>query len=170
MPQFNTEFLGSLVFWSAVSFVSLLVILYRYGLPTILDILEQRERQIRDDLARAEQARTEAEARLAEYEGRLKQARTETEAILEEARRLAQRQSDDSQRRAEQQTAVMLREAQEEIRREQGRLREALRAETVALVMAVAEKVLARRLTAADDQRLIDETLAATQAEWSERL
>lgn len=169
MPQFDTSFLSSLVFWSAVSFVILLAILYKYGLPPILELLEEREQRIKTDLERAEQARKEAEARLADYERRLKQAQAEAQTILEEARLQAQRQAEESQKRTEQQATAMIRDAQEEMARERGRLRDELRAETVGLVMAVAEQILARRLTAEDDRRLIDEALAAAQAEWSPR-
>ena len=169
MPQFETEFFGSLIFWSILSFGFLFFFLYKFGLPPVMAMLEQRAGKIREDLDRAEQARREAEARLADYEARLKQARAEVAAMLEEARREAQRQSEESQRRTEQQAAVMLREAQDELARERARLRDELRAETAGLVMAVAERLLSRRLTGDDDRRLIEETLAAAQAEWSPR-
>jgi len=169
MPQFDTSFFSSLTFWSVVSFTILMAGLYKIGLPPILDMLAQRERKIKDDLDRADEARREAEARLADYERRLKQAQTEAHAILEEARRQAQRQLDESQKRAEQQATAMVRDAQDEMAREQGRLRDELRAETVGLVMAVAEQILSRRLTAEDDRRLIDEALAAAQSGWSRR-
>jgi F-type H+-transporting ATPase subunit b len=166
MPQFDFSFFSSLAFWSVVSFSILLVILYKFGLPTIVEVLEVRERQIKNDLDRAEQARTEAEAKLAEYAEQLRQARSEAAAIIEEARRLAQRQVDDSHQRAEQQTATMIKDAREEIAREQAQLRESLRAETAALVMAATEKVLARRLTSEDDHRLIQESLDVVESQW----
>lgn len=169
MPQFDFSFLSSLVFWSVISFGILLAILYKFGLPTIVELLEERERQIKGDLSRAEEARKEAEARLADYERRLKQAQTEAQAILEEARRQAQRQLDESQKRAEQQATAMVRDAQEEMARERGRLRDELRAETIGLVMAVTEQILSRRLTVEDDRRLIEEALTAAQAGWSQR-
>ncbi len=169
MPQFDFSFLSALVFWSVISFGILLAILYKYGLPTILELLEERERRIKDDLSRAEEARKEAEAKLADYERRLKQAHVEVQAILEEARRQAQRQADESQKRAEQQAASMVRDAQEEMARERSRLRDELRAETVGLVMLVTEQILSRRLTAEDDRRWIEEALAAAQSDWSQR-
>lgn len=169
MPQFDTSFFSSLIFWSAISFVILLVILYKVGLPPILELLEERERRIKADLDRADQARRDAEARLAEYERRLKQAQGEARAILEEARLQAQRLAEESQKRTEQQAATMIRNAQEEMARESARLRDELRAETIGLVMAVAERILSRRLTSEDDRRLIEEALTAAQAEWARR-
>ena len=169
MPQFDTSFFSSLIFWSAISFVILLVILYKVGLPPILELLEERERRIKADLDRADQARRDAETRLAEYERRLKQAQGEARAILEEARLQAQRLAEESQKRTEQQAATMIRNAQEEMVRESARLRDELRAETIGLVMAVAERILSRRLTSEDDRRLIEEALTAAQAEWARR-
>jgi len=45
MPQFDTQFFSSLLFWEWVSFGILLLILYKYAFPWILENLDARERK-----------------------------------------------------------------------------------------------------------------------------
>src|SRR5215831_15307690 len=68
MPQFETDFFSSLIFWEVVSFAILLFVLYKIAFPRLLSLLEEREKKIRDSLDQAERHRAEAEQRLKEYE------------------------------------------------------------------------------------------------------
>ena len=43
MPQFESHFFSSLIFWEIVSFGILFFLLYKYAFPGILGILEERE-------------------------------------------------------------------------------------------------------------------------------
>ena len=40
MPQFESHFFSSLIFWEVLSFGVLLFLLYKYAFPGILSILE----------------------------------------------------------------------------------------------------------------------------------
>ncbi|MFO0698514.1 MAG: ATP synthase F0 subunit B [Nitrospira sp.] len=86
MPQFESHFFSSLIFWEVVSFGILLFILYKYAFPGILSILEEREKKIKDSLDQAERHRSDAESRLKEYEAKLSAAGKEAEAILAAAK------------------------------------------------------------------------------------
>ena len=81
MPQFDSHFFSSLIFWELVSFGILLWVLSKFALPPILEALEIRERKIRESIDQAEQNRTAAEQRLQEYEAKLQGATQEAEAI-----------------------------------------------------------------------------------------
>ena len=48
MPQFDTHFFSSLIFWEIISFAVLLFILWKYAFPPILQTLDERERRIRE--------------------------------------------------------------------------------------------------------------------------
>ena len=67
MPQFDTHFFSSLIFWEIVSFAVLLFILAKYAFPPILQTLDERERKIRENIESAERRSAEAERRMAEY-------------------------------------------------------------------------------------------------------
>ena len=78
------------MFWSAVSFGTLLFLLKRYAFPAITEMLDARERTIAQNLAKAEQARKDAEQLLAEYQAKLKTAQQEATAMLDQARKQGQ--------------------------------------------------------------------------------
>jgi len=159
MPQFDTRFLSSLLFWSVVSFGILLALLYRYAFPAILDILETREKRIRDSIEQAEQMRKEAEQLLAEYRSKLAAAQQEAHAILEQARQRAQQSLEENEKRLDLETEKMLEEARREIEREHLRAVKELREHVVDLVLQVTEKILQRSITDQDHIRLVQETL-----------
>lgn len=160
MPQFDTSFLGSLVFWSVVSFGILLALLYKYALPPILDILETRERHIRDSIEQADRMKKEAEQLLSDYRSKLAAAQQEAHAILEQARQRAQQSLEENERRLERETKKMLEEAKQEIEQERLKALNELREHVVDLVLQVTEKILQRNITDQDHRRLVEETIA----------
>ena len=68
MPQFESHFFSSLIFWEVLSFAILFFVLYKFAFPGILSVLEEREKKIKDSLDQAERHRSEAEWKLKEYE------------------------------------------------------------------------------------------------------
>ena len=159
MPQFDVQFFSSLLFWSVISFGILLFLMKRYALPPILEMLEAREKKIRDSLNQAEHAKQEAEQRLAQYEAKLKSVHEEARAILEEARKQAQEQLDENGKRVKQETQRMLAEARSEIERQQREALLEVQRMAVDLSLLAAEKILARNLKDADHHRLVEEAV-----------
>ena len=77
-----------LVFWTAVTFIFLLVILRKFAWNPILGAVSDREEGIKSALSSAENARKEMENLTADNERILKEARAERQAMLKEAREL----------------------------------------------------------------------------------
>ena len=159
MPQFDTHFLSPLLFWSIVSFGILLYLLKRFALPGILEMLEIREKKIKDSLDQAERLKQEAEQLLSQYEAKLKSVQEQGRSILESARKQAQQQLEENERRIEQETQRMLADARSEIQRDQQHALQEIQRTAVELTLLAAEKVLARSLTDADQRRLVDEAI-----------
>ena len=44
MPQFESHFFSSLIFWEVLSFAILFFVLYKYAFPGILSALVEREK------------------------------------------------------------------------------------------------------------------------------
>ncbi|MFZ5863391.1 MAG: F0F1 ATP synthase subunit B [Nitrospirota bacterium] len=159
MPQFDTHFLTPLLFWSAVSFAILLFLLKRYAFPAITEMLDARERTIAQNLAKAEQARKDAEKLLAEYQTKLKAAQQEATAMLDQARKQGQQLAEETQRRVKEETDRTLAASRDELARERLRLSKELREQAVDLVLAATERVIRRNLTDADSKRLVKEAV-----------
>ncbi|MDH4082419.1 MAG: F0F1 ATP synthase subunit B [Nitrospira sp.] len=161
MPQFESHFFSSLIFWEIVSFGILLFILYKYAFPGLLSVLEEREKKIKDSLEQAEHHRSEAERRLKEYEAKLSAAGKEAEAILAAAKERAQRLLDENEQRLTAEAERIKGDATREIEQERRKAVQDIRTQTTELALMVAEKVVQRSLTEADQRKFADEALEA---------
>ena len=161
MPQLDSHFFSSLIFWEVVSFAILLFILYKVAFPALIGILEEREKKIKDSLDEAERHRSEAERRLKEYETRLAGASREAEGILAAAKERTQRLMEENEQRLAAEAERIKGDATREIDRERRKAIQEIRTQTTDLALMVAEKVVQRSLTDADHRRLADEALDA---------
>ena len=164
MPQFETHFFSSLIFWEIVSFAILLFVLAKYAFPPILEALDARERKIRESIETAERQRAEAERRMLEYETKMKAAQKEAEALVEQAKLRAQHILEENERRLNQEAERIKTSTAREIDQERRRALEDVRSHATDLALRVAEKVIERSLTDADHKRLAEETLSAVAA------
>jgi F-type H+-transporting ATPase subunit b len=161
MPQFESHFFSSLIFWEVVSFGILLFVLYKFAFPGILSALEEREKKIKDSLDQAERHRSDAERRLKEYEAKLAGASREAEGVLAAAKERAQRLMEENEQRLTIEAERIKGDATREIDHERRKAIQDIRSQTTELALMVAEKVVQRSLTDADHRRLADEALDA---------
>ena len=161
MPQFESHFFSSLIFWEVVSFGILLFVLYKFAFPGILSALEEREKKIKDSLDQAERHRSDAERRLKEYEAKLAGASREAEGVLAAAKERAQRLMEENEQRLTAEAERIKGDATREIDHERRKAIHDIRSQTTELALMVAEKVVQRSLTDADHRRLADEALDA---------
>jgi F-type H+-transporting ATPase subunit b len=141
----------------ALAFAVLFFFIWKWVLPRISKLLEERRDKIQGDLERAEQTRTQAERELAEYREQLAKARQESNGIIEEARTTAERLRAEIQARAEREAAATVAKAQDEIRAERDRVFQELRGEIGEIAVELAGRVVGASLDATAHQRLIDE-------------
>lgn len=85
MPQFNPAFFAPQLFWLAVTFVALYVLMAWVALPKIGAVLDERQRRIDDNLDKAAQLKAEAEAAVAAYEKALAESRAHAHSVIKEA-------------------------------------------------------------------------------------
>lgn len=141
----------------ALAFAVLFFFVWKWVLPRISKLLEERRDKIQGDLERAEQTRRQAERELAEYREQLAKARQESNGIIEEARTTAEQLRADIQARAEREAAATVAKAQDEIRAERDRVFQELRGEIGEIAVELAERVVGASLDATAHRQLIDE-------------
>ena len=161
MPQFESDFFSSLIFWEVISFGILLFVLYKYAFPGILSALEEREKRIKDSLDQAEHHRSEAERKLKEYEAKLNSAAKEAEGILAAAKERAQRLMEENEQRMTTEAERIRGDATREIDHERRKAIQDIRSHTTDLALMVAEKVVQRSLNEADHRKFADDALEA---------
>tara|TARA_Y100001970_G_scaffold140319_1_gene172691 strand:+ start:1033 stop:1527 length:495 start_codon:yes stop_codon:yes gene_type:complete len=85
MPQLNPEFFASQLFWLVITFMFLLIFLWRISLPRIGSVLEKRESKINDDIKVAKQLQAEAEEIQLKIDQQLREARLESDQLINKA-------------------------------------------------------------------------------------
>lgn len=161
MPQFDTHFFSSLIFWEFLSFGILFWVLWKFAFPPILQTLDERERKIKESLEQADRHRAEAEQKMQEYEAKLKTASKEAETLLAAAKERAQRIMEENEQRLRTETQRSKEDATREIDQERRRAIQDIRNQTTEMALLVAEKVVGRSLNDADHKRMADEALAS---------
>ena len=87
-PPFKTETFPSQLFWLAVTFAFLLVVMWRIVGPRIGGVIGERKGKVAGDLATADTHRKDAEATLASYQATLAEARARAQKLAEQSRKL----------------------------------------------------------------------------------
>jgi F-type H+-transporting ATPase subunit b len=85
MPQLDFSTYTAQLFWLALWFVVLYVLMAKVGLPRITLAIEARRQRRDDDLARAAQLKAAAEAANAAFQQTMAEARAEAQALIKEA-------------------------------------------------------------------------------------
>jgi F-type H+-transporting ATPase subunit b len=85
-PPFKTETFPSQIFWLAITFAFLFVVLWRVAGPRINGVITSRRGAINADIAAAESARGDAQSASAAYQTALAGARARAQGLAEENR------------------------------------------------------------------------------------
>ena len=159
------DFKSDLALWSVVTFVVFLLVLTKFAWKPLIEGLDKREAQVRQDLADAEAARVKAEQLLAEHEEKLAKAQDDVREIVAEGRRDAEHARQEMLSQAQQDAEATRQRAVEEIERARDEaLKEVFNVMAGQVVNATAH-VLGRSVTDDDQDRLIQEALAEMAGE-----
>jgi F-type H+-transporting ATPase subunit b len=153
MPQLDLSTFPSQIFWLAVIFVLLYLLMARLALPRVAAMIDARKTRIDGDLERAAQMKAEAEAVIAAYERSLADARAQAQATLKDAMDRFVAEAAERQRKAAEALAVETTAAEKRIAEAKAQALSGLRA--VAIDVA---RTATRKLVGVD----VDEGSAAT--------
>jgi F-type H+-transporting ATPase subunit b len=144
------------IIWGSLSFVVLLGVMWKFGVPAVRNMMEQREQRIRGDLERAESAKTEAETVLDEYRAQLADARSEASRIIEESRQAADQMRRDLIARAEADAADLRARAQQDIDLATQRAMTELQSRVADLAINLAETIVEHNLDHTTQLQLVE--------------
>jgi len=86
MPQLDTEFWISQIFWLVITFSILFTILSKFILPKISANLETRKTLILENISTAEKKREESESKIKEYNEIIKKCKNEAKNLVNQAK------------------------------------------------------------------------------------
>src|SRR4249920_1051898 len=142
---------------AAVAFFILLFFFWKWVLPRVNTLLEERREKIQGEMEKAEETRVQADQVLADYRAQLATARDEANRIIEDARATAEQLRRDIQAKAEEEAGATVVRAQEEIHAERDRAFQELRDQVAQIAVDLAGRVVNEELDPAAHERLIDE-------------
>lgn len=143
--------------WRCINFAVMAGLIGYFVSKPIRNALQNRRAEIEKTLADAAAARDAAEAKAREYQEKLAKASAEIETIYAAIRREGELERDKILASAREMAAKIEQEADAKAAGAVARARLELRAEAARLAVELAEELLAKNVTAADQKRLVDE-------------
>jgi F-type H+-transporting ATPase subunit b len=141
----------------AIAFAILFFFMWKWVIPRVNTLLDERRAKIQGELEKADTTRREADQLLADYRAQLAAAQGDANRIIDEARHAADQLRIDLQAKAEQEAQATVLRAQEEIRAERDRVFQELRGQVADIAVELAGRVVGTSLDASAHERLIDE-------------
>jgi F-type H+-transporting ATPase subunit b len=151
---------GGLLFWTAITFGCLVLILAKVGWGPLGKAIEEREEKIRGDIAAAEKARAEADAAMVRYKAQLEQSAAEAKRILEEAREAGERARTEILAQARTEAESQRAQAKREIAAARDKAIADIRTQIVDVAMGVSQRFLTKAIDKKEHERLTDDVLA----------
>ena len=143
--------------WRCVNFAVMAGLIGYFVSKPIRNGLQNRRAEIEKALADAVAAREAAEAKASEYQEKLAKAAAEIDTIYAAIRREGELERDKILASATEMAVKIEQEAEAKASSAVARARLELRAEAARLAVVLAEELLTKNVTAADQKRLIDE-------------
>ena len=148
-------------FWTALftllNFLAVLIVGKKFLWGPVMKMIQDRQQEIDDMYSEADTARVSAKAMEEEYKQKLSAAMETGESIVKEATARGQAKEEEIIRQANAEASAMLSKAAADIAMEKKKAINDAKDEISGMAMAIAEKVVARELTAADQSKLVDD-------------
>lgn len=149
-----------LVFWTTLSFLTLLLILRKYAWKPILRALRVREEYIEFSLRDAENAKIELQKLDETQKQMLESANAEKDALIKEAREIRDQIIAEAKSSAQAESAKIIEQTRQQIQNEKAEAMAGIRKQIGLLSLEIAEKILREQMKDASKQKaLIDQYL-----------
>lgn len=149
-----------LLLWTIITFLVLLLILWKAAWKPIVDALDARAEKVRGDIESAEQSRLESEKLLGRHKEMMDKAKDEASHIIAEGRSDAENLKNSIIEKANSEGREIIERAKREISFAKDKALHEIQAEMVTLSTQIAAKVIAKNLNPDDQKAFIEQTLA----------
>lgn len=153
------------IIWSIIVLAIIAVPFFKFALPKLNAVLEERAELIEGGIAKAQAAQVEADAAREEYKAQLAEARTEAARIREDARAEGGAIVDELRAKAQADATRIVENAQRQIEAERQQAVVSLRSEVGELATELASRIVGESLAdSARQSRVIDRFLDELEA------
>ncbi|MBE7019888.1 MAG: F0F1 ATP synthase subunit B [Ruminococcaceae bacterium] len=140
--------------WGNLLILFLLMKKFLFG--PVKKIMDERQKEIENNLTDAENAKTDAEGLKAEYEEKLKSAKIEADSILTAASRNALLKEEAILKEANEKAADILDKAEKQIAMEKKAALEGIKGEMSEIATSIAAKIIEKDINEKDHEELIE--------------
>lgn len=151
----NINFFTAL--FTLLNTILLFLVLKHYLFKPVMKMIYDRQKEIDDMYSEADAAKVNAKAMEAEYREKLAVATETGERIVKEAVTRGQAREEEIIRQANSEAAAIMDKAAADIAQEKKKAINDAKDEISGIAMAIAEKVVAREINAADQQQFVDD-------------
>ncbi|MEH7352172.1 F0F1 ATP synthase subunit B [Neobacillus drentensis] len=147
---------GDILFQLAM-FIVLMLLLKKFAWGPLMGIMKEREAHVANEINAAENSRQEAKKLLEEQRALLKEARTDAQGLIESAKKQGDLQREEIIATARGEAERIKESAKLEIEQQKEKAVTAIREQVAQLSVLIASKVIEKELSAADQEKLINE-------------
>ena len=161
---------SGLLFWMTLVFLVVFFVLWKWGFPSIIKMVNERKEYIDESLAKAEEANLRLANIQKQGEELLMEAREKQAQILRDVTNTRDAIVVQAQEKAHEESARILSEAKAEIESQKQAAIRDIRAQVAELSVQIAEKILQKELSSSAEQvqlidRLLDEVASSNGTE-----
>ncbi|GLY09021.1 F0F1 ATP synthase subunit B [Bacillus badius] len=153
----SAGFNGGDILFQLAMFIILLALIKKFAWGPLMGIMQQREDHIASEIDAAEKSRIEANKLLEETRAELKASRQQAQEIIENAKKVGDSQKAEIIAAARAEAERLKESAKMEIEQQTEQAMAALREQVASLSVLIASKVIEKDLSAADQEKLINE-------------
>lgn len=164
MPQLDPTWFASQIFWLAVCFTLLYVLLSRAVLPKLGGIIERRADTVSGDLASAEVAKNMAQQAQQDYEQTLAQSREMAQGLINEVMEENKEHAEKTLRAMDAEVAKKLTEAHNRITNKKHELLASMTPVAAEFAAMLAEKITMKPVSADTASRVVMDMLKIKDA------
>lgn len=147
-----------------IAFLIFIGVLIYFKVPAMLTgLLDKRANEIKAELEEARRLREEAQSVLASYERKQKEVAGHAERIVEHAKEEAQLAANQAKEDLKVSIERRLAAAEDQIKSAEAAALREVRDQAVAVAVGAASDVIAKKMTAAEGNELIDESIAKVE-------
>ncbi len=160
IPMSWQQVKGDLTIWTAVVFLVLMVVLWKFAWGPLSEGLDKREQHIADQIFQAQEANQKAKDMLADYDKKLAGSQDEVRAILEKGRRDAEQVGREMIEKAKADAKAEAQRALKQIDAAMAGAIKELADRSAAMAVELAGKIVHARLNPKDHAKLIEQAVA----------
>jgi len=149
----------STMFWSIVVFVILVIVLWRFVLKPVNNMIKKRQDEIRENIDNADRQNEEAAKYLEEQKANIEKSRQEAKKIIDEGKDAARKIKEEIEAKAGEKSRAMIDDALSEIRTEKERSLSEVKNEIIEIALAASEKIVSKSLSEEEHKKLIEDSL-----------